>query len=348
MAESAACRRGPCFDAAVSRIVSLKQVLDQTDEALLAGESAAPQVWPTGFPVLDSYLGGGMRAGELILLGGPQGLGKTALALQVLRNALAAGMRGIYFSFEHDEQTLLERLIAIESGTLQGEDGLRLRLVREAMQKADASRGTLFERLSAGGIGTTALDSLAAWSDRLLLHRSNSSMTTAAEIRAVVEDAIGDDEPPLIVVDYLQKVAVQDRERMEEEERVTTIVEALKDLALEVKAPVLAIVAADREGITTGRRLRVHNLRGSSALAYEADVVLLMNDKYDVVARHHLVYDVGNAERFRAWVVVSIEKNRGGLDRIDLEFRKRLEQSRFESEGQLVGEQLVDERVFVE
>ena len=97
----------------------------------------------------------------------------------------------------------------------------------------------------------------------------------------------------------------------------------------------LAIVAADREGLAAGRRLRVHHLRGSSALAYEADIVLMINDKYDVVARHHLVYDVGNAERFRNFAVMSIEKNRSGLDRIDLEFRKRFEQGRFETEGRV-------------
>ena len=152
---------------------------------------------------------------------------------------------------------------------------------------------------------------------------------------------------PLVVIDYLQKVLVPGGSELEEE-RVTKIVEGLKDLALEIEVPVLAIVAADKEGLITGRRLRVHNLRGSSALAYEADIVLIMNDKYDVVARHHLVYDVGNAERFRNWVIVTIEKNRSGLDKIDLEFRKRFEQGRFEIAGNAVAEQLVDERVFVE
>ena len=92
----------------------------------------------------------------------------------------------------------------------------------------------------------------------------------------------------------------------------------------------------------------MHHLRGSSALAYEADVVLLLNDKYDVVARHHLVYDTGSAERFRAWAVMSIEKNRSGLDKIDMEFAKRFEQGRFDPEGRLVGEQLMDERIYVE
>ena len=124
--------------------------------------------------------------------------------------------------------------------------------------------------------------------------------------------------------------------------------EGLKDLALELNVPVLAVVAADKEGLVSGKRMRVHNLRGSSALAYEADTVLIMNDKYDVVARHHLVYNVGNAERFHGWAVLTIEKNRSGLDKIDLEFEKRFDQGRFEVNGKQVAEQLVDERVFVE
>ena len=133
-----------------------------------------------------------------------------------------------------------------------------------------------------------------------------------------------------------------------EEERITVVAEGLKDLALRLQCPIIAIVAAEREGLVAGKRLRVNNLRGSSALAYEPDVILLMNDKYDVVARHHLVFDVGNAERFRSWAVMTIEKNRSGLDKIDLEFQKHFEQGRFERKGNVVSEQLVDERVFVD
>ena len=77
-------------------------------------------------------------------------------------------------------------------------------------------------------------------------------------------------------------------------------------------------------------------------------IVLILNNKFDVVARHHLVYDIGNAERFTQWAVLSIEKNRNGKDGVDLEFQKRFDQGRFDAEGQGVKEQLVDERVFVE
>ena len=133
-----------------------------------------------------------------------------------------------------------------------------------------------------------------------------------------------------------------------EEERVPLVVEALKDLALDMSIPVLATVAADKKGLAAGKRMRVQDLRGSSALAYEPDIVLILNDKYDVVARHHLMYNLANAGRYRRWVIMSIEKNRSGADKVDLEFRKRFEQARFEPGGGYVAEELVDERIFVE
>ena len=327
---------------------SLSDVLRGADAALLAGKPAAAQVWPTGFEPLDTYLAGGLRSGELTLLGGPQGLGKTTLALQMLRNVVHEGQPALMFSYEHDASTLLERLVALEAGNLRDVEAVSLRRIRESMEAVDGTRGGLEDRLAATNGGAEAVRAVAEYGEHVHLHRSSGASTTLAVIREVVEQVTrGEGRPPFVVVDYLQKVATDQTNEIEEE-RVTRIVEGLKDLALDLDLPVLAIVAADREGLVAGKRLRVHNLRGSSALAYEADVVLLMNDKFDVVARHHLVYNVSNAERFRDYVVVTIEKNRSGLDKIDLEFRKRFEQSRFDTDGRSVDEQLVDERVYVE
>ncbi len=323
-------------------------VLGEVDRRLTAGQSAVGRVWPTGFQPLDAYLGGGVRAGELTLLGGPQGLGKTMLALQALRNVVAGGDRGVYFSFEHPPTLLLERLLALEAGEAYGPEAVPLRRIRDALESADGRTGSLAHRLADEPGGLEALAAVGAWGDRLLVHRSAGSRTTVDEIERVAVAAQGAGlEAPLLVVDYLQKVASPDP-GLSEEDRVTAVVQGLKDLALRLGVPVLAVVAAGNEGIASGRRLRTHHLRGSSALAYEADVILIMNDKFDVVARHHLVYDAQRAARFRDYIVLSVEKNRGGLDRVDLEFRKRFDQGRFEAAGALVDEQLVDERVYVE
>ncbi len=329
-------------------LVSLRDVLDRTDAAVRAGASAGAQVLATGFAPLDTYLGGGLRAGDLTLLGGPQGLGKTTFALQVARNVATAGGEVLYFCYEHDEITVLTRLVALEAGLRdrdESPDVVSLKRVRQAVDTTEASPDGLAGRL--GGAGVDAVRAVEAYADRLHIHRSTGRATSADVIRDLVARHSRDEQRPLVIVDYLQKVAVPLGPELEEE-RMTLVVEALKDLALEQEVPVLAVVAADKEGLSGSGRLRIYHLRGSSALAYEADVVLMINDKYDVVARHHLIYDVGNAERFRNFVVVTIEKNRAGLDRIDLEFRKRFELGRFDPAGNPVAEQLVDERVFVE
>lgn len=329
-------------------LVTLRQILDHTDASVRAGQSAGAAVLPTGFDPLDTYLSGGLRTGDLTLLGGPQGLGKTTFVLQVARNAAVAGGRVLYLSYEHDEATVLSRLIALEAGLAQGVDALSLKRVREIFDSTEESADGLVGRMGRINGGAEALHAVGTYADRVHVHRSSGATTSGATIRELVlELCSSPGAKPLIVVDYLQKIAVPDG-ALSEDERITVVVEALKDLALEADVPVLAVVAADKAGLASGARLRAHHLRGSSALAYEADVVLMLQDKYDVVARHHLIYDVGNAERFREYSVISIEKNRGGLDHIDLEFRKRFAQARFETLGQPVQEQMLDERVFIE
>ncbi len=329
-------------------LLSLTDVLDQANSRLRAGSHAAARVWPTGFGILDRNLAGGLRSGELILLSGPQGLGKTTWALQAARNIALSGRSVLFFSFEHDPQTMLIRLVALEAGLVAGVEAPNLARIRSAFEASDSQRGTLADRLDRMEGGTKALELVESYADRLVLHRSTGSSTTLDVIRDAVEEVRHQTgRLPVVFVDYLQKVKVLNGPPAEDD-RVTLVVEGLKDLALDIDIPVFAIVAADKEGIASGKRTRVNNLRGSSALAYEADTVLILNNKFDVVARHHLVYDIQNAERYKQWAVMTIEKNRNGKDGIDLEFQKRFEQGRFEADGQMVTEKLVDERVFVE
>ncbi|CAN5265321.1 hypothetical protein BH18ACT9_BH18ACT9_14190 [soil metagenome] len=326
---------------------SLSGVLEQADYRVRAGAHGAALVWPTGFDLLDASLNGGFRSGELILLGGPQGLGKTTWAMQVARNVARTGRAVLVFSFEHDLQTLLVRFVALEAGILGGFDAPGTDRVRQAFEAADGLTGSLAERLADTDGGAKAIDEVQEYADRLVLHRSTGSSTDLTVIQQAIERVREDaGQVPLVIVDYLQKVHVPGD--IAQSERITTVVEGLKDLALDHELPILAVVASDKEGIQSGKRMRVNNLRGSSALAYEADTVLLLNNKYDVVARHHLVYNVGNVERFKLFAVLSVEKSRTGRTGIDMEFAMRFDQSRFEVEGRIVTEQLVDERVYTE
>ena len=326
---------------------SISSVIARTDSRARAG-GFSTRLWPTGFGILDEILDGGFRSGNLILLAGPQGQGKTTIALQMARNAAVAGRPVIYFCFEHEPEVLLERLVALEAGELLAGDAPSQERIRRAFEGEQATEGGLLARLADIPSASEALKRVQTYEDLMHIHRSTGSSTTVGVIENAVKEVVGAvNDAPLVIVDYLQKVKVQDGPAVEDE-RVTIVVEDLKDLAIERSVPVLAISAADKVGLTPGKRMRAQHLRGSTALAYESDVMLILNNKYDLVSRQHLVYGVGNAERFRQWAVVSIEKNRNGRAGLDLEFRKRFDQNRFETTGRLVTEQLIDERLILE
>jgi replicative DNA helicase len=328
------------------RLSRLSDVLAATDSRLRQGEAASMRPWPTGFEPLDGFLSGGLRPGELTLLGGPQGLGKTTFALQVARQVLGAGHPVLYVSYEHDAVNLLERLLAAEAGERAGRDAVPLKSVR-ALVEGDGTSSSLSDKLAETPGGAEALAAITVDLDRLHVLRGGVDTSIADIAAAAATIAAQAVRHPLVVVDYVQKVAT-DASIHEEEVRMSRVAGELKDLALTVGAPVFAISASDSVGIADGKRLRTQHLRGASALAYEADAVLVLNEKFDVVARHHLVYGSANAERFRNYAILSIEKNRGGMAGVDMEFRKHFDQARYERAGQLVSEQLVDSRVFTE
>ena len=130
---------------------SLTGALELADGRLRAGAHAAARVWPTGFEILDRQLAGGFRAGELVLLAGPQGLGKTTWALQTARNVARSGRSVLYCSFEHDAQTLLVRLLALEAGERGGEDAPNLARIRSSFEASDGRVGTLLDAIVLAG-----------------------------------------------------------------------------------------------------------------------------------------------------------------------------------------------------
>jgi replicative DNA helicase len=187
------------------------------------------------------------------------------------------------------------------------------------------------------------LKRLAEYEERLFLVKAGA-LTTMETIGSLARACPGSG-PLVVIVDYLQKVSVYP-DPPSEEEQVRRTVESLKELAMSRPVAVVAVVAADAEGVKA-QRMRIHHLRGDTALAYEADVVLILNDKHRAVARHHVVYQPNVAEGFHNWVVFSLEKNRGGVDGVDFELRKRFAHACFDPVGGFLSEQLVDGRLYL-
>ena len=122
------------------------------------------------------------------------------------------------------------------------------------------------------------------------------------------------------------------------------MIEGLKQLALDQKLVVVAIAAADQAGLDA-RRLHLRHFRGSTALAYEADAVVVLNDKLAVVSRAHLAYSPTRAEEFHRQVVFSVEKNRNGSSRHQPRVREGLRPLPLPSARPLGGRAPLDRRI---
>jgi replicative DNA helicase len=333
---------------------SALDVLNDVREKVATGELADYEPIPLGMAPLDRMLGGGLRPGELMLIGGAQGTGKTTLALQMARNIAASGQAYVlYVNFEHDDADMLNRLMAMESAlpslpnTKPSTGAIKITDVRSEVIRSWA-RGTDDEPvdLATNPKLKPAIDRIARYGNNLYLLRGSATASTVENLRELIDmhrEQSGE-RRMVLIVDYLQKVP-QIPEPDTESEKVTFVVNGLKDIALAEKVPTIAIVAADKEGLKAAR-LRNHHLRGSSAINYEADVILIINEKYNIVAKVNIEFNPYQAQRFRDWVVVSVEKNRSGADNVDVEFHKHFDFSCFDPTGRPVQEKLIEERLY--
>jgi replicative DNA helicase len=338
---------------------SLSQVLREADRMVVQGELDEYLPIPTGFDQIDRLIGGGLRRTELVLLGGAQGIGKTITALQMARNlSLNEATYSFYISYEHSEIHLLNRLICQESIDPASDNvsgGIRLKdlhnivvskRAREWVRK-DGNIG-LYQILSQHPKTAKAMETISRYADRLILMKASPAVTTLNSIREMARQIVEATSGKLVLfIDYLQKIAIYPERAVDENDKVTIIVEGLKDIAMTYNIPVVAIVAADREGLRS-RRMHLYHLRGSSALDYECDIAIIMNNKFHILSKDHVSFNPYKSESYRDWVVFTLEKNRAGRAMIDVEFRMNPQHFCFNPKGNLVEQKLIDEKILVE
>jgi replicative DNA helicase len=158
-------------------ISPLSQLMRRID-ARSDGTSTTDTV-STGFPSVDQLLGGGLRGGDLIVLGGDVASGKSAFALAVALRTALTGLPVAFYTAETSIDRVLERMLAIEGrariddlrrGTIDdttragvGAAALRLRDVSPIVERLPATADALAEALRARpGLRLAVIDSLQA------------------------------------------------------------------------------------------------------------------------------------------------------------------------------------------
>ena len=246
----------------------------------------------TGFADLDHKLSG-LQKSDLIVLAARPSLGKTALALDIARNAALLSDTAVgIFSLEMAKEQIKNRLIAAEgeidfwklyTGNLSKEEKTEVLKAQSIIENAP---------IFVQDIASPTVMQIRAMARRLQAEHKNLG---------------------LVIVDYLQLIQGQDRIENRTQE-VSEISRSLKALAKELAIPVLAISQLSRAiEMRHEGKPKLSDLRESGSIEQDADVVMFIHrtDKEKE----------GLEQNSHCKVEILIEKHRNGpIGKIDLSF----------------------------
>ncbi len=224
---------------------------------------------PTDFKDFDE-LTGGLQPGELIVIASRPSMGKTALALNIARNAAVEhGKKIAIFSLEMTKRALALRLLASEASI--DFSGFRKGFGRpEDLRKLTQAGGTLADA--------------NIWID-------DSGLITILEIKAKCRRLASERGLDLVIVDYLQ-LANGDTRNQRKDLEIAEISHGLKALAKELDIPVIALSQLNRgpeQRDPDKRRPNMGDLRESGAIEQDADVIAFIyrDEVYNPTEENH-------------------------------------------------------------
>jgi replicative DNA helicase len=296
------------LDAAESRIfeisraksqVTFRSLHDEMNDALNYVESLMARGGqltgvPTGFRDLDQDTGG-LQPGELVIIAARPSMGKTALALNVARNAAVDhGKKVAIFSLEMTKRSLALRLLASEAR-------VDLTPFRRGYGSVDANARLV---KAAGQLAAADI-----WID-------DSGMITILEIKAKCRRLASERGLDLVLLDYLQ-LCHGDTPTHRKDLEIAEISHGLKSLAKELDIPVIALSQLNRgpeQRDPDKRRPNMGDLRESGAIEQDADVVsFIYRDE---------VYNRTEENKGVAELIVAKQRN-GPTGTIHLQFEAR-------------------------
>jgi replicative DNA helicase len=239
---------------------------------------------PTGFSDLDAVLAGLQRS-NLIILAARPGMGKTAFALNMTQYAAVVAKKKVgIFSLEMSREELVDRMLVAQADI----DAWRLKTGRLDQQD--------FLKLS---------DAMGVLADAQIFI-DDTPGASIFEMRTKARRLMSEKGIDMIVVDYLQLARGRTQDNRVQE--VAEISQGLKNIARELRVPVLALSQLSRAVENrTEKTPQLSDLRESGSIEQDADVVMFLYRKDDDI---------------RESVNLKIAKHRnGGLNDIDLYFK---------------------------
>lgn len=232
----------------------------------------------TPWSKLSRAMGGGMRAGEVYVLGANQGAGKTSLVLQFAAAAMRRNQGPLIFSMEMSHTAVFQRMSATEAL-------VNLTDFRDAQITMRRRDSTPEDRFAASEYLKQMVPTLARMSNELRafpLLVSTKSSVTPEYIVSETTRLRKRQKIHIVIIDHMQLMGTEGSTRSEYE-KFTAISRALKQVAVDIDVPVLIVSQTSRVNSRDHRtELEVSDLRGSGAIEEDAaGVMLLYEDKQD-------------------------------------------------------------------
>ena len=248
---------------------------------------------PSGFTQLDRLLGGFQKS-DLIILAARPAVGKTSLSLNFALNAARKFKKVVaYFSLEMSAEQLVQRLLAMETGIDQ-------------------------QRLRKGEIEDHDWDVIMAAAGELsgtMLYIDDTPAMSALELRTKARRLQAEHGLDLIVVDYLQLMRGDNKSENRVQE-ISYISRALKGLARELEAPVVALSQLSRAVESrTDHKPMLSDLRESGSIEQDSDIVMF-------IYREDMNKE--NSDKKNIADIIIAKHRNGPTDTIPLYFRKEL------------------------
>ena len=253
---------------------------------------------PSGFHELDQ-LTTGFQDGDLIIIAGRPGMGKTSFALNMMRNAAIDSKKKIgFFSLEMANEQLAMRLLCSEA-----------RVDSNLVRRGDLPKSQ-YKNLSLA-VGPLSKSDI---------YLDDTPALSILELRAKARRLKNDVNLDMIIVDYLQLMqgpkGVESRQQ-----EIATISRSMKALAKELNVPIVALSQLSRAvEQRPSKRPQLSDLRESGAIEQDADVVIFLYRKW--------IYTKDDEDDGKAEIIVAKQRN-GPMGTVQAAFINRY--TRFEN-----------------
>lgn len=215
----------------------------------------------TGFPNLDNTIDGGFKRGNLIVIAARPGVGKTALSIQLVRNAAEEGNKTVFFSIE----------------MMRDEIGNRMLYSTERVNSYQVWTGNMdWPQFEAAVKGMEGLPIL-------LNDRSRNLSELVSRMTVLARRGKCD----IAFVDYLGLIDTADK-RIPLYQQIAEVTSTMKVTAKRLGIPIVLLCQLNRDAAKDEIDPDLYHLRDSGSIEQDADIVLMLRrnqDNLDVLIR---------------------------------------------------------------